>query len=127
MIRRLFPIDSNQFKFLEKFFKSLDKDSVERIEIFFPMWCMFAFQHYLVKSYEITIFKSMGIDLNNSYIFSLIVEDWIGVINIIFHTFLMLWLMKKFDFFGPFRTVKTDFQTNFLLFLLIYGLIDVFI
>ena len=32
--------------------------------------------------------------------------------------------MKKFDFFGPFRTVKTDFQTNFLLFLTLYAFVD---
>ena len=127
MIRRLFPEDSNQFNFLKSIFKSFDKEFIDRLELFFPMWCMFAFQHYLVKSFDIIIFKRMAIDLNANYIFSLIKEDWIGIVNIIFHTILFLWLMRKYDTFGPFRTVKSDFQTNFLLFLAIYALIDIFI
>ena len=127
MIRRLFPEDSNQFNFLKSIFKSFDKEFIDRLELFFPMWCMFAFQHYLVKSFDIIIFRGMAIDLNTNYIFSLIKEDWIGIVNIIFHTILFLWLMRKYDTFGPFRTVKSDFQTNFLLFLAIYALIDIFI
>lgn len=127
MIRRLFPEDSKQFNFLQNIFKSFDKEFIDRLEMFFPMWCMFAFQHYLVKSFDISIFRSMEIDLNTNYVFSLINEDWIGIVNIIFHTTLFFWLMKKYDAFGPFRTVKSDFQTNFLLFLAIYALIDTFI
>ena len=122
MIRRFFPEDSNRFNFLKNIFKSFDKEFIDRLEMFFPMWCMFAYQHYLVKSFDIAIFRSMEIVLNKNYLFSLIKEDWIGVSNIIFHTLLFLWLMKKFDFFGPFRTVKTDFQTNFLLFLTLTNL-----
>ena len=124
MIKRLFPEDSNQFNFLKSFFSSFKKDFIDRLEMFFPMWCMFAFQHYLIKSFDISIFSAMEIVLNKNYLFSLIKEDWIGVSNIIFHTLLFLWLMKKFDFFGPFRTVKTDFQTNFLLFLTLYAFVD---
>ena len=124
MIKRLFPEDSNQFNFLKSFFSSFKKDFIDRLEMFFPMWCMFAFQHYLIKSFDIGIFSAMEIVLNKNYLFSLIKEDWIGVSNIIFHTLLFLWLMKKFDFFGPFRTVKTDFQTNFLLFLTLYAFVD---
>jgi len=126
MIRRLFPEDSNQFNFLQNIFKSFDKEFIDRLEMFFPMWCMFAYQHYLVKTYDIVIFRSMEIDLNTNYIFSMIKEDWIGVVNILFHTLLFLWLMKKFDTFGPFRTVKSDFQTNFLLFLALFSLVDIF-
>ena len=125
MIRRIFPVGSKQFNSLEKLFKSLNKDVIERIEIFFPMWCMFAFQHYLVKSFDIKIFRVLNIDLNNNYLFSLIREDLIGVISIVFHSILLLWLMRKYDFFGPFRLVKTDFQTNFLLFLVTFSFIDV--
>ena len=29
------------------------------------------------------------IDLNTNYIFSLIKEDWIGIVNIIFHTIII--------------------------------------
>ena len=53
--------------------------------------------------------------------------DWFGVISIILHTLFLLYLMKKFDSFGPFRTVKTDFQTNFLLFVSLFSLINIFI
>ena len=125
MIRRLFPEDSNQFNFLQNIFKSFDKEFIDRLEMFFPMWCMFAYQHYLVKSFDIAIFRSMEINLNTNYVFSMIKEDWIGIANILFHTLLFLWLMKRFDTFGPFRTVKSDFQTNFLLFLALFSLIDI--
>ena len=127
MIRRLFPEDSNQFNFLQNIFKSFDKEFIDRLEMFFPMWCMFAYQHYLVKTYDIAIFRSMEINLNTNYVFSMIKEDWIGVVNILFHTLLFLWLMKRFDTFGPFRTVKSDFQTNFLLFLSLFSLVDIFL
>jgi hypothetical protein len=90
--------------------------------MFFPMWIMFAFQHYLIKSYDIAIFRAMEIDLDRYYIFSMINEDWIGIVNILFHSLLFLWLMKRFESFGPFRSVKVDCQTNFLLFLVIYSL-----
>ena len=126
MLRRLFPEDSNQFNFLQNIFKSFDKEFIDRLEMFFPMWCMFAYQHYLAKSFDIAIFRSMEINLNTNYIFSMIREDWIGIINILFHTLLFLWLMKRFDTFGPFRTVKSDLQTNFLLFLALFSLIDIF-
>ena len=125
MLRRLFPEDSNQFNFLQNIFKSFDKEFIDRLEMFFPMWCMFAYQHYLVKSFDIAIFRSMEINLNTNYVFSMIKEDWIGIANILFHTLLFLWLMKRFDTFGPFRTVKSDFQTNFLLFLALFSLIDI--
>ena len=127
MIRRLFPEDSNQFNFLQNIFKSFDKEFIDRLEMFFPMWCMFAYQHYLVKTYDIAIFRSMEINLNTNYVFSMIKEDWIGVVNILFHTLLFIWLMKRFDTFGPFRTVKSDFQTNFLLFLSLFSLVDIFL
>ena len=125
MIRRLFPEDSNQFNFLQNIFKSFDKEFIDRLEMFFPMWCMFAYQHYLVKTYDIAIFRSMEVNLNTNYVFSMIKEDWIGVVNILFHTLLFLWLMKRFDTFGPFRTVKSDFQTNFLLFLALFSLVNI--
>ena len=125
MIRRLFPEDSNQFNFLQNIFKSFDKEFIDKLEMFFPMWCMFAYQHYLAKSFDIAIFRSMEINLNTNYVFSMIKEDWIGIANILFHTLLFLWLMKRFDTFGPFRTVKSDVQTNFLLFLAIFSLIDI--
>ncbi len=125
MIRRLFPEDSSQFNFLQNIFRSFDKEFIDRLEMFFPMWCMFAYQHYLVKSFDIAIFKSMEINLNTNYVFSMIKEDWIGIANIFFHTLLFLWLMKRFDTFGPFRTVKSDFQTNFLLFLALFSLIHI--
>ena len=94
MLRRLFPEDSNQFNFLQNIFKSFDKEFIDRLEMFFPMWCMFAYQHYLAKSFDITIFRSMEINLNTNYVFSMIREDWIGIANILFHTLLFLWLMK---------------------------------
>ena len=125
MIKRLFPEDSNQFNILKSFFSSFKKDSIDRIEMFFPMWCMLAFQHYLVKSFEIGIFNAINISTNNNYLFSLMMEDLIGLFNIIFHTILFLWLMNRFNFFGPFKTVKSDSQTNFLLFLVIFALFDI--
>ena len=72
MIRRLFPEDSNQFNFLQNIFKSFDKEFIDRLEMFFPMWCMFAYQHYLVKTYDIAIFRSMEINLSTNYVFSMI-------------------------------------------------------
>ena len=125
MIKRLFPEDSNQFNILKSFFSSFKKDSIDRIEMFFPMWCMLAFQHYLVKSFEIGIFNSLNITINKNYLFSLMMEDLIGIFIIIFHTILFLWLMNRFNFFGPFKTVKSDSQTNFLLFLVIFALFDI--
>ena len=93
MIRRFFPENSNQFNFLQNIFKSFDKEFIDRLEMFFPMWCMFAYQHYLTKSFDIAIFRSMEINLNTNYVFSMIREDWIGIANILFHTLLFLWLM----------------------------------
>jgi hypothetical protein len=40
MIKRFFPEDSNQFDFLQKIFKSFDKEFIDRLEMFFPMWCV---------------------------------------------------------------------------------------
>ena len=88
MIRRLFPEDSNQFNFLQSIFKSFDKKFIDRLELFFPMWCMFAFQHYLVKSFDIIIFRGMTIDLNTNYIFSLIKDSFATWINLLLSKFL---------------------------------------
>ena len=128
MIRRLFPEDSNQFNFLQNIFKSFDKEFIDRLEMFFPMWCVLSFKHYLIKSYDIyVIFNPVNIENNEKYVFSMSSYDWFGVISIILHTLFLLYLMKKFDSFGPFRTVKTDFQTNFLLFVSLFSLINIFI
>ncbi len=88
---------------------------------------MLAFQHYLIKSYDTIFTIAIGNDLDSYYIFSMISQDWISVINILLHSILFLWLMSKFESFGPFRSVKIDCQTNFLLFLAIYSFIGVFI
>ena len=127
MFKRIFPPTSSIYKHIHNIFQRIDTDIIDRLELFFPMWIMFAFQHYLIKSYDIAIYRAMEIDLDRYYVFSMISEDWIGVINIIFHSILFLWLMNRFESFGPFRTVKRDFQTNFLLFLSIYAFIDVLI
>jgi len=127
MFKRIFPPTSSIYKHIHNIFKRIDTDIIDRLELFFPMWIMFAFQHYLVKSYDIAIYRAMEIDLNRYYLFSMIPEDWIGVVNIALHSILFLWLMSRFESFGPFRTVKRDFQTNFLLFLSIYAFIDVLI
>ena len=124
MLRRFFPVESNQYKSFHNFFKKIDSDSLNRFEMFFPMWIMFAFQHYLVKSYDSL---NMVIDVNKHYLFSMIIEDFIGVVNILLHSLLFLWLMKRFESFGPFRLVKMDSQTNFLLFLLLYAFTDIII
>jgi len=50
MIRRLFPEDSNQFNFLQNIFKSFDKEFIDRLEMFFPMWCVLSFKHYLINA-----------------------------------------------------------------------------
>ena len=128
MIRRLFPEHSSQFNFLQNIFKSFDKEFIDRLEMFFPMWCVLSFKHYLIKSYDIyVIFNPVDIENNEKYVFSMSSYDWFGVISIILHTLFLLYLMKKFDSFGPFRTVKTDFQTNFLLFVSLFSLINIFI
>ena len=82
MFKRLFPPESSQYQHIQNAFKKMDVDTINRLEILFPMWIMFAFQHYLIKSYDIAVYRFM---------------------------------------------VKMDCQTNFLLFLLIYSLIDVMI
>jgi hypothetical protein len=127
MLKRFFPSESSRYKHIQNLFKRINTDIIDRLEIFFPMWIMFAFQHYLIKSYDIVIFRGMDIDLNRYYLFSMITEDWIGVVNILLHSLLFLWLMNRFESFGPFRSVKIDCQTNFLLFLTIYSFIDVLI
>ena len=127
MLKRIFPPQSSLYKHINNIFMRIDSDIIDRLELFFPMWIMFAFQHYLVKSYDIAIYRAMEIDLNRYYLFSMIPEDWIGVVNITLHSILFLWLMNRFESFGPFRTVKRDFQTNFLLFLSIYAFINVLI
>ena len=127
MIKRLFPSESSRYKHIQNFFQRIDVDIIDRLEIFFPMWIMLAFQHYLIKSYD-TIFN-IGIadSLDRYYIFSMISQDWIGVVNILLHSILFLWLMNRFESFGPFRSVRIDFQTNFLLFLSIYSFVGVLI
>jgi hypothetical protein len=127
MIKRLFPSESSRYKHIQNFFQRIDVDIIDRLEIFFPMWIMLAFQHYLIKSYD-TIFN-IGIadNLDRYYIFSMISQDWIGVVNILLHSILFLWLMNRFESFGPFRSVRIDFQTNFLLFLSIYSFVGVLI
>ena len=127
MIKRLFPSESSRYKHIQNFFQRIDVDIIDRLEIFFPMWIMLAFQHYLIKSYD-TIFN-IGIadSLDRYYIFSMISQDWISVVNILLQSILFLWLMNRFESFGPFRSVRTDFQTNFLLFLSIYSFVGVLI
>ena len=127
MIKRLFPSESSRYKHIQNFFQRIDVDIIDRLEIFFPMWIMLAFQHYLIKSYD-TIFN-IGIadSLDRYYIFSMISQDWIGVVNILLQSILFLWLMNRFESFGPFRSVRIDFQTNFLLFLSIYSFVGVLI
>ena len=127
MIKRLFPSESSRYKHIQNFFQRIDVDIINRLEIFFPMWIMLAFQHYLIKSYD-TIFN-IGIadSLDRYYIFSMISQDWIGVVNILLQSILFLWLMNRFESFGPFRSVRIDFQTNFLLFLSIYSFVGVLI
>jgi|TARA_B100001063_G_C16725204_1_gene535976 hypothetical protein len=127
MLKKLFPSKSSRYKHIQNLVKRINTDIIDRLEMFFPMWIMFAFQHYLIKSYDIAIFRGMEIDLDRYYIFSMINEDWIGIVNILFHSLLFLWLMKRFESFGPFRSVKVDCQTNFLLFLVIYSFIDILI
>jgi|TARA_B110000467_G_C18200576_1_gene411531 hypothetical protein len=127
MIKRLFPSESSRYKHIQNFFQRIDVDIIDRLEIFFPMWIMLAFQHYLIKSYD-TIFN-IGIadSLDRYYIFSMISQDWISVVNILLQSILFLWLMNRFESFGPFRSVRIDFQTNFLLFLSIYSFVGVLI
>ena len=127
MIKRFFPSESSRYKHIQNFFQRIDVDIIDRLEIFFPMWIMLAFQHYLIKSYD-TIFN-IGIadSLDRYYIFSMISQDWIGVVNILLQSILFLWLMNRFESFGPFRSVRIDFQTNFLLFLSIYSFVGVLI
>ncbi|MDC0878473.1 hypothetical protein OAQ02_02810 [Candidatus Marinimicrobia bacterium] len=127
MLKRLFPSKSCRYKHIQNLVKRINTDIIDRLEIFFPMWIMLAFQHYLIKSYDIAVFSGLKIDYDRYYIFSMIIEDWAGIVNILFHSLLFLWLMKRYESFGPFRSVKIDCQTNFLLFLAIYSFIDILI
>ena len=127
MLKRLFPSKSSRYKHIQNLVKRINTDIIDRLEIFFPMWIMLAFQHYLIKSYDIAVFSGPPIDYDRYYIFSMIIEDWAGIVNILFHSLLFLWLMKRYESFGPFRSVKIDCQTNFLLFLAIYSFIDILI
>ena len=127
MLKRFFPSESSRYKHIQNLVKRIDIDMIDRLEMFFPMWIMLAFQHYLIKSYDTIFTIAIGNDLDSYYIFSMISQDWISVINILLHSILFLWLMSKFESFGPFRSVKIDCQTNFLLFLAIYSFIGVFI
>ena len=127
MLKRLFPTKSCRYKHIQNLVKRINTDIIDRLEIFFPMWIMLAFQHYLIKSYDIAVFSGLKIDYDRYYIFSMIIEDWAGIVNILFHSLLFLWLMKRYESFGPFRSVKIDCQTNFLLFLAIYSFIDILI
>ncbi|MDA9841565.1 hypothetical protein N9C34_02775 [Candidatus Marinimicrobia bacterium] len=127
MLKRLFPSKSSRYKHIQNLVQRINTDIIDRLEIFFPMWIMLAFQHYLIKSYDIAVFSGLKIDYDRYYIFSMIIEDWAGIVNILFHSLLFLWLMKRYESFGPFRSVKIDCQTNFLLFLAIYSFIDILI
>lgn len=127
MLKRLFPSKSSRYKHIQNLVKRINTDIIDRLEIFFPMWIMLAFQHYLIKSYDIAVFSGLKIDYDRYYIFSMIIEDWAGIVNILFHSLLFLWLMKRYESFGPFRSVKIDCQTNFLLFLAIYSFIGILI
>jgi hypothetical protein len=127
MLKRFFPSESSRYKHIQNLVKRIDIDMIDRLEMFFPMWILLAFQHYLIKSYDTIFTIAIGNDLDSYYIFSMISQDWISVINILLHSILFLWLMSKFESFGPFRSVKIDCQTNFLLFLAIYSFIGVFI
>lgn len=127
MLKRLFPTKSCRYKHIQNLVKRINTDIIDRLEIFFPMWIMLAFQHYLIKSYDIAVFSGLKIDYDRYYIFSMIIEDWAGIVNILFHSLLFLWLMKRYESFGPFRSVKIDCQINFLLFLAIYSFIDILI
>lgn len=127
MLKRLFPSKSSRYKHIQNLVKRINTEIIDRLEIFFPMWIMLAFQHYLIKSYDIAVFSGLKIDYDRYYIFSMIIEDWAGIVNILFHSLLFLWLMKRYESFGPFRSVKIDCQTNFLLFLAIYSFIDILI
>ena len=127
MLKRLFPSKSSRYKHIQNLVKRINTDMIDRLDIFFPMWIMLAFQHYLIKSYDIAVFSGLKIDYDRYYIFSMIIEDWAGIVNILFHSLLFLWLMKRYESFGPFRSVKIDCQTNFLLFLAIYSFIDILI
>ena len=127
MLKRFFPSESSRYKHIQNLVKRIDIDMIDRLEMFFPMWIMLAFQHYLIKSYDTIFTIAIGNDLDSYYIFSMISQDWISVINILLHSILFLWLMSKFESFGLFRSVKIDCQTNFLLFLAIYSFIGVFI
>jgi|TARA_B100000809_G_C15101106_1_gene516956 hypothetical protein len=127
MLKRFFPSESSRYKHIQNLVKRIDIDMIDRLEMFFPMWILLAFQHYLIKSYDTIFTIAIGNDLDSYYIFSMISQDWISVINILLHSILFLWLMSKFESFGPFRSVKIDCQTNFLLFLAIYSFIDVLI
>tara|TARA_B100001146_G_scaffold106398_1_gene94085 strand:- start:12613 stop:13371 length:759 start_codon:yes stop_codon:yes gene_type:complete len=127
MLKRFFPSESSRYKHIQNLVKRIDIDMIDRLEMFFPMWILLAFQHYLIKSYDTIFTIAIGNDLDSYYIFSMISQDWISVINILLHSILFLWLMSKFESFGPFRSVKIDCQTNFLLFLAIYSFINVLI
>ena len=127
MLKRFFPSESSRYKHIQNLVKRIDIDMIDRLEMFFPMWILLAFQHYLIKSYDTIFTIAIGNDLDSYYIFSMISQDWISVINILLHSILFLWLMSKFESFGPFRSVQIDCQTNFLLFLAIYSFIDVLI
>ena len=84
--------------------------------------------HHICSSLVRTSFlRYVDSKRNEKYVFSLSSYDWFGVISIILHTIFLLHLMQKFDYFGPFRTVKSDFQTNFLLFVSLFSLFNVFI
>ena len=75
MLKRLFPSESSRYKHIQNLVKRINSDIIDRLEIFFPMWLMFAFQHYLIKSYDIAIFSAMNIEPNRFYMFSMICRE----------------------------------------------------
>ena len=60
MFKRIFPPTSSIYKHIHNLFQRIDTDIIDRLELFFPMWIMFAFQHYLVKSYDIAIYRELA-------------------------------------------------------------------
>ena len=59
MLKRLFPSKSSRYKHIQNLVKRINTDIIDRLEIFFPMWIMLAFQHYLIKSYDIAVFSGL--------------------------------------------------------------------
>jgi hypothetical protein len=72
MLKRFFPSESSRYKHIQNLVKRIDIDMIDRLEMFFPMWIMLAFQHYLIKSYDTIFTIAIGNDLYSYYIFFII-------------------------------------------------------